>query len=61
MSGHDDVHVTDADIAAHAEEMRHQAWWPLFEAEQRLAPCPSCGARRLLLVDGTGVCEDGCP
>jgi hypothetical protein len=47
MSRHDDVHLTDADIAAHAEEMRHQPWWPLFEAKLRLAPCPSCGARRL--------------
>lgn len=60
MSENDDVHITEADIAAHAAEMVRQEWWPLFEAEQALAPCPSCGARRLLLIDGTAACEAGC-
>lgn len=61
MNQNNDIRITAADIAAHAAQMVEQAWWPLFEAEQALPPCPSCGSRRLLRIDGTGACEAGCP
>ncbi|CAI9408353.1 hypothetical protein [Nocardioides sp. T2.26MG-1] len=61
MSENSDIRISEADIAAHAAQMVEQAWWPLFEAEQALAPCPICGGRQLLRIDGTGACEAGCP
>lgn len=52
--------ITEAMVAAHAEEATRQPWWPLFEAEEALPPCPVCGGRQLLLIDGQATCEDAC-
>ena len=53
----DEGRLTAAAIDAHAAEMTSQPWWGLVEAELALPPCPVCGDRQLLTIDGSALCE----
>jgi hypothetical protein len=46
-------------LASHAQEMMRQEWWGIFAAEASLPPCPICGDRQALGLDGHAVCESG--
>jgi hypothetical protein len=54
----DENRISSADIEAQAAQMMPEPWSGLVEYELALPPCPVCGDRQALLVDGSVVvCE----
>jgi hypothetical protein len=51
--------ITAEALESHAQEMMRQEWWGIFAAEAALPPCPVCGDRQALGLDGHAVCESG--
>lgn len=55
-----EINLTEEGIAAHAAAMEGADWWWIYEREAALPACPRCGARQILSIDGSAICEEEC-